>query len=237
MTTFSNLYQQVLLRARKYGSDGEVLLAAKQGINDAHKAIARVYDFDDLMVWDKTNAFTADSTAAYHLTTDWGLTRPKDLHTLKLMDGDSSRKLVYVPPSRLDDTIPYPEGIGEGRPKWYTRRGNEVELIRIPDAVYAVYVYYSQWPNTLADDDDETPYTDLDDVIIQTAVQAVRGIMEEEYVELTNIAKALIFGAKSEHAERPDRFLVARPFSAGNQNLGEYWKQPFVTEDPSDGLY
>lgn len=58
-TTFGELKRLVFLETRR--DDGEADLAAEEAINWAHKAIARVQDFEELMILDTVNAFTAIS--------------------------------------------------------------------------------------------------------------------------------------------------------------------------------
>jgi len=55
-TTFAELKRQVLLRMPD--NEGRTIMAIEQGINDAHKMIAAIKDFDELMTLDMTHAFT-----------------------------------------------------------------------------------------------------------------------------------------------------------------------------------
>ena len=57
-TNFKELKRQVMLRMPSV--DGRTVLAVEQAINDAHKVIAMVKDFDDLKVLDIANAATVD---------------------------------------------------------------------------------------------------------------------------------------------------------------------------------
>lgn len=232
MTTYKEFYQKVLFRLDR--SDGRALLAAKDAVNDAHKIIARVKDFDDLLVLDTTNALTVADTGSYHLTSDWGLTRPKDIYTLRYMDEANSRKLTYVSPGRLDEVVPYVEIYGTQKPYYYTRRGMEIELIPIPGEAQSVYVYYSQWPLPLSDDGDETSYAnaEIDDVIINLAAKMADAALKDLDGDWESLANSLLTGAYLESEHRPDRRLVAKPFQAVSPVMGEWWKQPFTTRDP-----
>jgi hypothetical protein len=173
-------------------------------------------------------------TKLYHLVNDWGLTRPKDLYTLRYMDESNSRKLIYVPVSRLDEILPYTEQFGSRKPKWYTRRGEEIELIPIPNAAKSIYVFYSQWPAILSADDDEPPYSDLDDVIEVLATDIAEGILSGAFGNYIQRARELLGTAVQEDISRPDRALFAQPFQADEPVYGEYWADPFVRRDPSD---
>ena len=142
-TTYGELKRQVFLKLQN--SDGVTRLAVEQAINEAQKNIARVKDFDELVVLDTTNAFTDINKKSYHIETDLLLVRPKDIYSIRYMDAENSRKLDYVHPREIDDQIPYTEIFGTGRPSWYTVRGLYIELFRIPNAVKPLYISHSQW--------------------------------------------------------------------------------------------
>lgn len=231
MTTYRELYSKVLFRLDK--TDGRGVLAAQQSVNDACKVIARVRDWDELLELDTTNAATVASTKTYHLVDDWGLTRPKDVLSIRLMDESNSRKLTWLPPRELDKINPYPEGQGEERPTHYTQRGNEVELLPIPGDAYDCYVFYSQWPVALSADDDETVFSDIDDVIISLGTEMANAILENvSGTDWTSRAAALLAGATKEDQDRPDQRYVAQPFQVVKEPTGEWWKKPFTRRDP-----
>ena len=299
-TTFGELKRQVLLRMEE--KEGRALLAVEQAINDAHKIIAAVKDFDDLMVFDTTHAFTSILTAtavdltfathsitratgsfitdgfvmgntiytnatlnpgpfiiesvaeltivvaetlvaevfascvltfnrkSYHVTDNLALVRPKDIYSIKYMDGANSRKLTYVPFRELDQKIPYTELVGYGRPTWYTVRGSNVELFRIPDAVKPLYIMHSQWPAVLTNDTDLTPFANIDYAIVNLAADIATAILKGggSIDWLQGAQQALGIAIKEEIA-RPDRVLVAQPFNVTSKGpIGEYWSNPFV---------
>lgn len=232
-TQFKELKRQVLM---KFGdrTDGKTLLAVEQAINEAHKNISRVKDFDELMVLDTTHALTVIGKKLYHITTDLLLVRPKDIYSIRYMDGANSRKLTSVPSRELDQIIPYTEMVGTGRPKWYTRRGMYVELFRIPDAAKPLYVAHSQWPSVLTGETDETPYLQLDDVIVTLASDIALSIIEEGMIgNWFQRTQQLLGLALQEDATRPDNFYVARPFQAKQvAPLGQYWLSPWQKHQP-----
>ena len=232
-TTFGELKRLVLQRLAPR-SDGQTLLAVEQAINEAQKNIARVKDFDELIVLDVTHAFTVASQKLYHITTDLALVRPKDIYTIRYMDEVNSRKLEYVSPRKIDERIPYTETFTTGRPKWYTRRGMYLELFRIPDAAKPLYILHSQWPAVLSSDTSETPYLYLDDVIVTLAADIALSIIEEGVVgSWFERAKQLLGIVLKEDETRPDIFYVAQPFSARERRvLGSYWLNPFIKCQP-----
>lgn len=225
-TSFGELKRRTLLGMSR--TDGETLLAVEEAINTAHKVIASVKDYDCLMVLDTTNAVTVASQKLYHLETDLLLVRPKDIYSIRLMDDEESRKLTYVPFRELDERIPYTEQSGEGKPKWYTRRGEYIELYLIPDAAYDLYVMHSQWPAVLVDDTDLTPYPNIDHVIVSLAINIANEIQIGQITEWETIASRLLGLSSGEHATRPDEMLVAQPFTTKAPMPGEYWNNPWI---------
>jgi hypothetical protein len=213
-------------------TDGEAILAVKQAINDAHRAIAMVRDFDELLVLDTTSAATVDGTSRYHITSDLLLTRPKDIYSIVLHDDENSRKLTYVPYRELDKVVPYPDMVGEGRPYWYTRQGYYLEFFRIPDAAYDLYIRHSQWPAILDSDDDTTPYLYLDEVIVFLAKDIANAYLSNQYLDFTERASYYLKLAVRDNITQPDHDLVARPFTVTGPVHGEYWNNPFVRRDP-----
>jgi len=230
-TTYEEFFRKVLLRVDT--DDGRALLAAKESVNDAQKDIARVWDVDELIVLDTTSADTVDGTKRYHLEDDLSLTRPKDIFGIKLEDESSSRRLIYKTPKWVDEHIPYPEGTSEGKSTIYTRRGNYIELIPIPDAAYDLHIHHSQWPTALSADDDETDYVDLDDVIISLATDRVIAILEQETgIDWNARARYYLAGAVREDRDRPDEMLIAQPFRSRPRVTSDYWKDPFEKHNP-----
>lgn len=232
-TTFSELRRQVLIKLKNQG--GEAVTAAEQAINEAHKVIARVQDFDELMTLDTANAVTVANQSLYHLETDLGLTRPKDVYTIRYMDEENSRKLDYVSPTVLDQELPYPLSLGTGDPTKYTQRGMYLELVRVPNTSNkSLYIYHSQWPATLSNDSDTTPYRNIDDVITTLAAEIAESIISKGFIgNWTQRAQALLGSARGEEITKPDQGHVARPFNPyGAGASGNYWIDPFVKEQP-----
>jgi len=233
-TTFGELKRQVLLRFPDV-ADGRTIMAVEQAINDAHRVIAAVNDFDELTVLDTANAATTANQSTYHIINDWNLTRPKDILSIRYMDEDNSRKLKYVPLRELDEKIPYIEILSTGRPSWYTRRGMYIQLIRIPDANNSLYIQHTQWPATLANDSDETPFINIDFVIVELATAIASSILTGVASNWETKARELLGLAVTEERQRPDEWLVAKPFTPiPPYQLGEYWNNPWVKRQLKD---
>lgn len=229
-TTLKELRRKVLMGFKDL--DGEDILMAEEAINQACHVVAEIQNFEELLVYDITNAKTVDGTARYHLVTDWLLTRPKDILSIVLHDDFNSRKLDYIQPQSLDKNIPYPAGYAEGKSEIYTRDGDYITLTRIPDAAYDVYIRYYQWPLELSADEDQCSYTRIDSSIIALSRDifiALRGALP-----LDSIAKAKAYLRLAVENDRydPDDLPIAKGFNSSGRTkyTGEYWNNPFIKQ-------
>lgn len=236
-TTYKELYQRAMTRIEAAipgkSKDGIALLSAKEAVNSACKALARIQNFDELIVLDTTNAATVASTSTYHIVNDWGLTRPKDILSLKYMDTSSSRKLLWVSPREVDTVIPYPAMMGENLPVWYTTRGLSVELFPTPNAAKSIYINYVQWPAELVNDSDLMVFPDdVDDVLVSATAAIALSIIRGVEYNSVQIVQLILQGTVIEERNKVDRMYVARPFNPGVSVVGEYWKDPMIRRNP-----
>jgi hypothetical protein len=178
------------------------------------------------------NCTITHNKSLYHIEDDLSLTRPKDVYSMRLVDGTNSRKLDYVPSQRFDSEYPYPAILGTQRPVKYTTRGRYVELLPMPDDVYPLYVQYSQWPAAAnyANANDTTPFTNIDYVIVSLATEMALASLEGGGGNWHERARQLLGIATMEETTRPDQRHVARPFNPAGESraTGEYWLSPWV---------
>lgn len=231
MSTFLSLQRRGLLRLER--ADGLAYLAIKEGINQARRTLAMVEDFEELQ--DRsTTAESVEDQKSYSAATDWLLTRCKDILGIVVVDGTSSQRLDYKSRSWIDEKYPYPEGLSTAKPRYYTKRGTDYELLLIPNDDYTLYIDYTQWPLELSDDDDENELTAQEDVIILLAADIAQAILNKEAVtNWTSRAQALLKGTTLDQRDRPDRRWVAQPFraTAGGSN-DDYWLNPLTFREP-----
>lgn len=231
-TTYKEFIRKVMINLQPR-NDGIALMAVEQAINDAQKVIACVKDFDELITLDDTNAATVEDQKLYHVETDLSLVRPKDIYSIRLMDDANSRKLTYVPFRALDERIPYTEITGTGRSKYYTVRGNYIELYPIPDDAYDLYIQHSQWPAEMDEDDDETEFANIDHVIIALSTAMALASLEGGTSDWMAQATKLLGISTKEDDIRPDRTFVAQPFQPLRYPpIGQYWLNPWVKNQP-----
>lgn len=230
MTTYDEFEKQILLKLKR--DDGLAQIAVAAAINDALMVIALTHDFDELMYLDTANAATVANQSTYHLENDLALTRPKDIYSIRLMDEENSRKLQYVAANQLDELIPYTTQSGTGRSTHYTQRGKSIELFKIPDDAYSLYINHSRWPATLSNATDTPEYEHLDLVIIQLAAEMAASSLDGTIVDWQARAISMLGLRVREELAKPDQGLVARPFRINPPTyLGEYWLNPFVKHE------
>lgn len=228
-STFKELKRRVSLGFKDL--DGTTAMLTEQAINDACKAIARIHDYPELLVWDKTNAVTVASTYRYSFTT-LALVRPKDIYKIVLHDDANSRELTRITPQDVDKWFPYPEQMGEDRPGLYCQFGEYLEFYKIPDDAYTLYIRHSQWPVELTLDADTCSYNaNLDDVIVQLAKEQVIAYQTNAMGDLSKRAKILLGKSVEEDRHHPDQLWIMKGFNTKDYiPLGEYWKDPFVKQ-------
>ena len=227
-TTLSEFKRLVLLTIPE-NIDGISDMAIEEGINRAHKAIARVQDFDELTVLDTANAVTVANQKTYHIINDLLLTRPKDILTIRYMASSESRKLTWVPLAKYDSVIPYPELFSTAKPKWYITRGLYIDLHPIPANAANLYITHTQWPGTLSNETDETQYLNIDDVIITLASEITMSILNKGAMsDWTQRARELLGLVISEVRDKPDQLHIAQPFSIRQSwPSDDYWLNPW----------
>ena len=185
--------------------------------------ICRAYDFREMNrnTWFDTEADVKE----YELHE-----RCKDILSVVLVDGTTSRKLKYIPPRALDESVPYPEAWATGRPTHYSRYWHQIELWKIPSAVFRVNVRQSLYPGECMSDGDECIYVRKDDMVSAfITAEAYDALMEkDEYRSWTAKGMRMLKEYKAEEENQPDYVPVARAFDAEPTYTGRTWSNPFI---------
>ena len=150
-------------------------------LNWAQARIARFYSFHELNVL-KTTCATVDGVKRYPLTagtSNLGLTRPKDISSIRLIDGEYSRKLIRWSTRKFDTKYPRPENFATGRPSLYMRDGDNIEFFKVPGDAYTLYIRYPQWAVDLTSDTQVSDFKDKDQLIITAGVFETYFALEE----------------------------------------------------------
>ena len=209
-------------------------------LNWAQRRTARFYSFHELNVV-KENCVTVASVKKYPMIAgdnNLGLTRPKDIASIRLIDGANSRVINRWSYRKFDRIYPRPVNYATGRPRIYMRWGNTLEFFKIPNDAYTLYVRYPQWPVDLTTGSQKSSYENKDQLLITA------GIMET-YLALEEYADVAIWYPKflgqlkdAVHAEGDvDWEPQAEPFGEVAYTSGEPWLDPYGTVDDPLGGY
>jgi len=162
-------------------------------------------------------------------------TRMKDIYSITLQDGASSRKLVYVSPREFDTKVPRPEQTTKGRPTYYVDYGVNFELYRIPDKVYTLNLRCSVYPADLTADSAESELLRKDALIVACATMfgflSLREIEDATYWK-NEVAVPLYQSSLTSDHSAEDWLPIARGYDAGAERVGEYWSNPLVQSMP-----
>jgi hypothetical protein len=156
-------------------------------INLSQVRLSRLHDFDELRTLTTINtAVTADPSVDKIISLA-PLARYRKIYSIRLFaDVQLSRKLDRTVSSRWDEVIPEPEYYARGVPTRYTIWGkDQMELWRVPDAIYPLHFRYSRWPTVITDADDGL-YLDLenvDDLVIHLTASYI-------FLSLGNVEKS-----------------------------------------------
>jgi hypothetical protein len=210
-------------------------------LNWAQQRVARFYSFHELNTYTESAA-TVASTSRYPLVTgtnNLGLTRPKDIQSVRLIDGANSRILRRRSPRWFDQKFPLVTTYSDGRPSLYIRWGNNLELFRRPDAVYTLYIRYPQWAPDLVSGGSDTVFENKDQLLICGGI--LEGYLHfAEYEQATQWLQKflglLVDGVRAEGDIDWEPQAQAMSTEPGGYSSGEPWLDPYATTlDPLYG--
>ena len=210
-------------------------------LNWAQRRIANHYTFYELQQI-KENAATVTSVKTYPLESgdsNFGLSRVSSINSIRLIDGENSRKLDMWHYRKFDKWYPRPENFATGRPRIYTRWGNSLVMFKIPDAVYTLHIRYGQYANNLTSDGQFHDFGEDKDQLVLTA-----GVLET-YLALEEYGDAKVwyelFLGRLEDAVRADGDEDWEPEAEPHGEVpsyqsGEPWIDPYGSQgDPLSG--
>jgi hypothetical protein len=204
-------------------------------LNWGQQRMARFYSFHELNTYTESAA-TVTSVSRYPLVTgtnNLGLTRPKDIQSIRLIDSQNSRILVRKSPRWFDQKLPLITNYADGRPHIYIRWGNDVELFRRPDAAYTLYIRYPQWATDLTSGSTATDFERKDEVLIAAAI--LEGYLHLEEYESAKIWSARFIGLLTDAVRgegdvdwEPQAQAMAGAYGQGGYTSGEPWIDPYA---------
>lgn len=208
-------------------------------LNWGQQRIARSYNFPELNVNLETPVTVTD-VKRYPMVTgtnNLGMTRPKDIASIRLIDSQNSRALTRKNQRWFDSHFPSPTNYTSGFPSIYVRYGNNIEFFRIPNAAYSLYIRYPQWASDLSTTNQTSDFEYKDQLLIASGI--LEGYLHfEEYTDVQTWSQrflGLLSDAIKTEGEM-DWEPVATPFGRGGYISGEYWIDPYGTlADPLGG--
>lgn len=209
-------------------------------LNWGQQRVARFHNFHELNIL-HTGASTVTTIKTYPFVSgsnNLGLTRPKDIASIRLIDSENSRILRRRSPRWFDQQIPRPENYVAQRPEMYIRWGNEIELFRIPDTAYNLSIRYPQWAPDLTSASQTSVFERKDQLLITVGV--LEGYLHFQEYEDAKIWYQRFLGQLTDavHAEGDvDWEPQASEFmpSPGGYRSGEPWLDPYA--GVGDALY
>ena len=237
-------------------------------MNWGQERICRAYNFDELSILN-TQIYTIPGQLSYPLlgtssfifdgngnivldgsgmpvlsgggNGGFALTSPKDIQSIRLIDDQNSIKLERFHVRKFDEKFPYPTNFAWQYPRIYTLRGLNIELFRIPDQYYNLYVTYPSWPTpfTIANTTQVSDFYYKDELIVTAAI--LEGYMHFAEYEQVKVWEA-VFQLKLKEAIHAEGDVDWEPHasqfqsSKGGYQSGEPWLDPYATAtDPLFG--
>lgn len=212
-------------------------------MNWGQERICRAYNFDELNQLN-TTALTVAGQLSYPLfgtaNGGWNLTLPKDIESIRLIDDQNSIKLERFHVRKFDQKFPYPANYAYQYPRIYCLRGLNVELFRIPDQVYNLYITYPSWPTpfTTTNTAQTSDFYYKDQLIITAAI--LEGYLHFAEYDQVKIWEP-IFEQRLRDAIHAEGDIDWEPHasefktSKGGYQSGEPWLDPYATA--TDPLY
>lgn len=200
-------------------------------LNLAQARLSRRHDFKEMKrTAVTTNALTSDAAKDKYLKLP---ARLKVIHTLVLLDGDRSRKLREKPWRMVDARFPMPENLPRRRPVIYSRWGELLLLIPVPDQVYKFSMKYTRDPTPfdLNNPGQLSDFDFKDDILIAEALAwrwSKLGRHDKANEHLRE-ARILTEDAIKQDDNRPDMNTSSWDNDEeGREVISDYWADPFV---------
>lgn len=212
-------------------------------INWGQERIAREYNFDELTLL-YTNNYTIEGQLSYPIIAStgggFGLTQIKDFETIRIIDDQNSIKLEKFHVRKFDQKFPFPQNFAQQSPRLYTTRGMNVELFRIPDAAYQLYITCYNWATPFV----STNLTQTSDFYFKDQLIITAAILEGylHFAEYDQVKIWIdIFNLRLKDAIRAEGDADWEPHASefksnkGGYQSGEPWLDPYATA--TDPLY
>lgn len=192
-----------------------------RALNMAQDKLSNTYPFQELHT--VLTLTTVEDQATNTLTSI-----PRDIHSVRLIDGTHSRRLIYKAGVEFDYQTPYPAEYTTDRPTSYTIFDDKIEWWRVPDNGYTIYVRMVAKPtNFTTSSDVVSSYRDKDEYLISYALSYL-------YRSLGNKEKWTFWEMRCKDLMK-DYLQAEAPFTAFGHGIRpeytsvpDYWRDPFT---------
>ena len=212
-----------------------ILNLAQQAI--VREAAAKKVNYKELEVTKNFN--TVASQQSYIFESIEAALRPRTIYSLKIVqsgNASDSQKLLKVTPSKMDEQLPDALLYGESRPTAYVEWAEQLDLYKIPDAIYNMQLKMYKWPTAFVSAT-TTQVSDLDekdDLLIFWSLEYLWRSLGKEESERMMFAKykhESVFSKYENEANADNQIVVVidpHHRRGYNGTLGEYWRDPLV---------
>ncbi len=191
--------------------------------------LARAYSFPELDVRDTTTADTVADTKTYSFATLFGASaRVKDILSVVIEDGTSSRKLKRLLMREFYHRHPYPEAETSRKPVYYCRVSNSIDFFPVPDAVYDIHTIRSDWPTRATGDSYQSQFEYKDDLLIVGTIVEFFNFFQEfnDAARWNRIWKQKLIESIKPIIHPKDWSPEGRAFNSSVLTPGDFWKDP-----------
>lgn len=193
--------------------------------------LARAYSFPEMDVHDETTTDTVADTESYTFSTLFGSSaRVKDILSIIIEDGTSSRKCTRKLLSSVYRDYPYPSNETTRKPVWYWRIGNSLYFFPTPDAAYDIHSTYSKWPTRASTGSSTSDFEYKDDILIVGTIIEFFNFMQEfdDAKDWDKVWKQKLVEAVKPIAHPKDWSPEGRAFNSSVLTPGDFWTDPLV---------
>ena len=105
------------------------------------------------------------------------------------MSRTNCKALIRWSYRKFDKWYPRPENFTSARPRIYLWFGTYIEMFKVPDAVYDLYIRVAHWPTELSTDGQTSDFQEKDELLVTAGVM-------ETYLALEEYVDAKVWGNK-----------------------------------------
>lgn len=190
--TLSQLRDEVRLNLKR---DSTVLPDSRltRWLNQAQLELAQLRSWEEMREIYETSTVSGQFRYAFPV-------RAKEFFSIRLLDGTTYRKLIYIPSRDADRYLE--DSASSGVPEVYIDYGSNFELYPIPDGVYELRARISQFPVELSADSDTSALRNKDLLLVAGAT--ILGLQSLKEVEDANYWRASVYAPMLQAAVAAD---------------------------------